>query len=233
MINSNASETPPPPATVTQIKQFLGLANFFRTHVRNFSLISGPLNKLTRKDSLWKGGPLPEDAQKAFFELKSALISEPCLAFPRSDRKFTLIVDSAIGSATNSGGLGAILCQTDEKGLLHPISFASRGLQKHENNYSAFLIELTGCVFGIEHFSSYLKGRRFDLLTDHRPLVEKLNAVHSKTLNRLQQIMMDYDFEIKYLKGEVIPADYLSRNVLDSIDIFSRLPLFQLLFLEF
>ena len=95
--------------------------------------------------------------------------------------------------------------------MLHPISFASRGLQKHENNDSAFLNELTRCVFGIEHYSSYLKGCRFDLLTDHRPLVEKLNAVHSKTLNRLQQIMMDYNFEIKYLKGEVIPADYLSR----------------------
>ena len=212
----------PPPSNVTQIKQFLGLANFFRTHVRNFSLISNPLTKLTRKDSTWKGGELPEEAQKAFFELKTALISEPCLAFPRSDRKFTLIVDSAIGSATCSGGLGAILCQTDEKNELHPISYASRSLAKHERNYSAFLIELTGCVFGIEHFSQYLKGRRFDLLTDHKPLVEKLSTVHSKTLNRLQHIMMDYDFEIKYLKGEIIPADYLSRNVLESIDIFSE-----------
>ena len=34
--------------------------------------------------------------------------------------------------------------------------------------------------------------------------------------------MMDYEFEIKYSKGEVIPADYLSRNVLESIDIFSE-----------
>ena len=210
------------PTSVTQIKQFLGLANFFRTHVRNFSLMSSALTKLTRKDSKWKGGILPEDAQKSFNELKLALISEPCLAFPRSDRKFTLIVDSAIGSATAAGGIGAILCQTNELGHLHPISYASRSLNKHECNYSAFLIELTGCVFGIEHFSTYLKGRRFDLLTDHRPLVEKLNAVHSKTLNRLQQIMLDYDFEIKYIKGEIIPADYLSRNVLEPIDIFNE-----------
>ena len=54
----------------------------------------------------------------AFFELKTALISEPWLSFPRSDRKFTLIVDSAIGSATTPGGIGAILCQTDELGHL-------------------------------------------------------------------------------------------------------------------
>ena len=40
-----------PPKTITEIKQFLGLANFFRTHVRKFSLISNALTKLTRKDS--------------------------------------------------------------------------------------------------------------------------------------------------------------------------------------
>ena len=117
----------PPPSTVKQIKQFLGLANFFRTHVRNFSLISAPLTQLTKKDSGWKSGILPENAQKAFLELKTSLISEPCLAYPRSDRKFSLIVDSAIGSPLENGGLGAILCQTDEQGELHPISYASRG----------------------------------------------------------------------------------------------------------
>ena len=51
--------------------------------------------------------------------------------------------------------------------------------------------------------------------------MEKLSAVHHKTLSRLEHIMLDYDFEIKYLKGAVIPADYLSRNVLETIDIFS------------
>ena len=37
--------------------------------------------------------------------------------------------------------------------------------------------------------------------------------------------MMDYDFEIKYLKGELIPADYLSKNVLESVDIFQTIKL--------
>ena len=85
----------------------------FCTHVRNFSLISGPLNKLTQKYLSWKGQLLPKDAQSFFLRLKSALISEQCLAFPRSNKKFMLIDYSAVGSATNSGGLGAILCQTD------------------------------------------------------------------------------------------------------------------------
>jgi hypothetical protein len=45
----------PPPAYVHQVRQFLGLCNFFRTHICNFSILSGPLNKLTCKDCRGKG----------------------------------------------------------------------------------------------------------------------------------------------------------------------------------
>ena len=45
-----------PPKYVHQIRQFLGLVNFFRTHVQNFSMIASPLTQLTRKDILWRGG---------------------------------------------------------------------------------------------------------------------------------------------------------------------------------
>jgi hypothetical protein len=49
-----------PPTNVTQIRQFLGLCNFFRSHVRNFAQISAPLNQLTRKDTGWRGGATSE-----------------------------------------------------------------------------------------------------------------------------------------------------------------------------
>ena len=42
-----------PPRNVHEVRQFLGLANFFRSHVRNFAAVSAPLNKLTRKDLNW------------------------------------------------------------------------------------------------------------------------------------------------------------------------------------
>ena len=51
-----------PPTNVHKIRQFLGLCNFFRTHVRNFAQISGHLTALSRKDSEWKRGPLPPTA---------------------------------------------------------------------------------------------------------------------------------------------------------------------------
>jgi hypothetical protein len=60
----------------------VGLRNFFWTHIKNFAIIAAPLFKLTRKDSGYKGGPLPEAAMAAFINLRKQLISEPVMAFP-------------------------------------------------------------------------------------------------------------------------------------------------------
>ena len=49
----------PPPNTVRRIRQFVGLASFFRDHIPNFAKMSAHLTALTKKDSEWKGGPLP------------------------------------------------------------------------------------------------------------------------------------------------------------------------------
>ncbi|EFX61174.1 hypothetical protein DAPPUDRAFT_274479 [Daphnia pulex] len=71
--------------------------------------ISSPLTALTRKESPWKTGPLPDDALKAFRELQSILSSEPVVDYPRKNRPYSLITDAALGDDKNDGGLGAIL----------------------------------------------------------------------------------------------------------------------------
>ena len=205
-----------PPKNVHEIRQFLGLCNFFRTHVRNFAQISSPLTALTRKDSPWKTGPLPEDALKAFRELQSILCSEPVVDYPRRDRPYALITDAALGDDKKEGGLGAILTQVNEKGEFCVIAYASRKLQKHEKNYTPFLLEMQAAIWAMDHFSTYLRGRRFTLYTDHKPL-EKLGKVHTRTLYRLQEIMNTFDFKIEYKKGSEMPADFLSRNVVAAI----------------
>ena len=226
-----------PPKDVHQVRQFLGLVNFFRAHVRNFSMVASPLTQLTRKDTPWRGGQLPPNAYQSFQELKQILCSQPLVAYPRPDRPFALIVDAAAGvTKVNSkgertfrqeGGLGAILCQPDHTGQLHVVAYASRALSEHEKNYSPFLLEMLACTWGIDHFEVYLRGRKFVIYSDHRPL-EKLSCVHDKTLNRLKQKMNEFDFIIQYKKGSEMPADFLSRNVLEEIQIFTpQLPQLQ------
>ena len=206
-----------PPATVKEVRQFLGLCNFFRTHVRNFAQISAPLTALTRKDASWVNDQLPPAAMKAFRELQSILCSEPVIAYPRRDRQYALITDAALGDDSHAGGLGAILTQTTADGSHNVIAYASRKLQKHEQNYTPFLLEMQAAIWGMEHFETYLRGKHFILYSDHKPL-EKLGKVHTRTFNRLQELMNEFDFEICYKKGSEMPADFLSRNAVDAID---------------
>ena len=199
-----------PPTDVKTIRSFVGLCNFFRTHIKNFAIIAAPLFKLTRKDSGYKGGPLPKDAMAAFSALQNALTSEPIMAFPRADRQYALITDAATGTADTAGGLGAILTQKDKFNNYYAISYASRQLKDHEKNYSPFLLESAAAVWGMDVFNEYLKGKKFILFTDHKPL-EKMGHLHTKTMNRLQAALLEHDFVIQYKKGAIMPADYLSR----------------------
>ncbi len=111
------------PTNMKAVKSFIGLCNFFRTHIKNFATVSAPLTKLTRKDYGYNFGPLPTDALNAFLELKKRLITDPAVAYPRSDRKFVLITDTSTGTDKIVSGFGAILTQVDENGDYHAIAY--------------------------------------------------------------------------------------------------------------
>jgi len=114
------------------LRSFIGLCNYFWTHIKYFAIIAAPVFHITRKDSGYKNGPLPPDALHAFNLLQQQLTSDPVMAFPRSDRQYALITDTATGTADFSGRLGAILTQLDNNGNHYAISFTSRQLKDHE-----------------------------------------------------------------------------------------------------
>ena len=206
-----AIERAPAPTSVSQIRAFLGLCNFFRSHVYRYSQLAAPLIKLLKKDAGWKGPNLPPDALSAFESLKQALISEPLVAYPSPDHKFELYTDASTGSDSHEGAFGAVLAQSDSEGDRHVVAYASRTLQPAEKNYPPYLAEMKAAVWAINHFSNYLLGRKFTLFTDHKPL-EKMGTVHTKSLNMLQETLSQYDFEIKHKPGNEMPADFLSRS---------------------
>ena len=203
-----------PPTTVKEIQSFIGLCQYFRRSLRNFSIVSQHLTNLTSKKSGWKGGELPPQALAAFQWFKQRLCSRPLVRYPDFKRPFCLSTDAATGDAARQvpGGLGAVLTQVDDHGKEYVVSYASRGLKSFEKNYSAYLLELSAACWGIEHFSVYLKGSRFTLRVDHRPLTT-LSAVHKKTLNNLQLLMLTYDFVLEYRPGkEMTLPDFCSRH---------------------
>lgn len=199
------------PKSLKQLRSFLGLANYFRQYIPNYSRIASPLHALTQKDSPWKNGPLPVEAGQAFRKLKSLISSRPLMAYPNSSGTFHLYVDACLGDSKNSGGLGACLLQDQPDGSRRPVGYASRRLNAHEKNYPAFLCEMQAAVYGMEFFDHYLRGARFMLYTDHKPMV-RLSTVHTKTLSRLRLKMLELHPEIRYVNGSDNPvADFLSR----------------------
>ncbi|CAD7082645.1 unnamed protein product [Hermetia illucens] len=138
------------------------------------------------------------------------LINYPILKYPNFKEKFTLTTDAS------NKAIGAILSQ---KG--HPISYASRTLNVHERNYSTIEKELLAIVWATKYFRPYLYGVKFEIKTDHRPLVwlQSLKDPDSKTL-RWRIKLNEYNFNISYVKGkENQVADFLSRINTDQNEI--------------
>ena len=201
----------PTPNSAKKIRQFLGIANYFRGFIRNFTTTAAPLTALTSTNNEWQGGELPPAARDAFDTLKEKLNSRPCMAYPDFTKEFLLYCDAATGDDNNKGGLGAFLVQIHEE-RPRPICFLSRTLKPHEMNLSAYALEMKSAVWAINTLHHYLKGRKFTIISDNKPLVTNSNNT-SKAINRLQQTLMDYDAEIIHMPGKAnAVADILSRN---------------------
>ena len=72
-----------PPANPKQLRQFLGLTNYYRRFIPKYSTIAKPLHNLTKKDKDWNWD---DNCKKAFEELRERLVSPPCLAYPNMNR---------------------------------------------------------------------------------------------------------------------------------------------------
>ena len=215
-LKCKAIENFPVPTSKASIRQFVGLANFYRPLIKDFNKHSGHLTALIKDKANYRNGPMPQQAQDAFFALKNQLIKRPVIAFPDPNKPFHLATDAASGDDTRHGGLGAVLTQVVD-GHHRTIAYASRSLRDSENNYSAYLLELLAIVWAIDHFSVYLHNTHFTVYTDHKP-IPKMAKAHKKTFNRLHQLMNEYNCEIVYRAGkDNAVADALSRNTVASI----------------
>ena len=194
----------PIPTNVKTLQRFLGLASYYRRFIPNLSKVASPLYCLTRKDApfVWS-----ESCQESFEKLKMLLTSTPVLAFPNFQKPFTLETDAS------GSGLGAVLSQHQDDNSIRPIAYASRGLQKHEQNYGISELEALAVVWATKHFHVYLYGHHCTVLTDHCALKSLLNTPHpSGKLARWGLALQELDLDIQYRPGKLhTNADVLSR----------------------
>ncbi|GKA03223.1 putative reverse transcriptase domain-containing protein [Tanacetum coccineum] len=110
------------PKTPTEIRQFLGLAGYYRRFIEGFSKISESMTKLTQKGIKFDWG---EKEENTFQLIKQKLCSAPILALPEGSEDFVVYYDAS------HKGLGAVLMQREKV-----IAYASRQLKVHKKNYT-------------------------------------------------------------------------------------------------
>ena len=200
-----------PPTTVSQVRSFLGLVNYYHRFIKGFSNIVAPLNRLLEKNKLFEW---TAKCAEAYEKLKAVLLQQPVVVYPDFTIPFRLYTDAS------NAGLGAILAQQQD-GKERIICCASRSLSKSEQNYSATKKECLTVVWGIKNFSNYLIANHFKVYTDLYSLQWLCSMKHeSALLHRWATQLEDYDFEVLHRPGENQGhVDALSRLPLDNVHL--------------
>ena len=134
----------PPPSNVATLRSFLGMMNYLLRFIKDFSIVSEPMRRLTKKkDADWVWA-FKQDA--AFSSLTNLLVEDACAAYFDVKKARSVIVDAS------PTGHGSILIQDDRA-----IAFASRSLSDVESRYSQTGREALGVVWACEHFNQYMQ----------------------------------------------------------------------------
>jgi hypothetical protein len=192
----------PVPRSRTELRSFLGLANYFKRFVPNYSTVAAPLTDLTSEAVVYDWDNWSEPDMAAFTQLKHLLTQPPVLALPDLGGEFTVMSDASVR------GCGAVLMQNERV-----IAYCSRKFTSAERNYTTGEQELLGLITALREWRCYLEGTPVTLVTDHNPLIYlDTQDQLSRRQARWVEFLSRFQYTIVYQRGAINVADPLSRH---------------------
>ncbi|GBM74464.1 Transposon Ty3-G Gag-Pol polyprotein [Araneus ventricosus] len=199
----------PKPETVSQLRSFLGMINFYHRFIPKIAEILAPLNAYlvgSKKRDKTKIKWNPE-TDASFDKIKKCL-ADATLSHPSTDAKLALVTDCS------DFAMGGVLNEITPKGP-KPLGFFSKKLTPTQAKYSAYDRELLAAYSAIQYFRLMLEARPFALYVDHKPLTCAFRQNNDKcSPRRLRQLdfISQFTTDIRYVPGkENVVADSLSR----------------------
>lgn len=200
------------PTNAHEIRQFLGLAGYFRKFVQNFATIALPLTQLTKKNAQFRW---EQPQMSAFCQLKEMLIAKPILM------PFNPKLSIEIHTDASSKGLGGIFFQVHDSNNLKPVAYFSRVTSPAERVYHSYELETLAIVESLRRFRIYILGYHFKIVTDCsavRYTFSKRDLI--PRIARWWLSVQDFDFEVIHKPGTSMKhVDALSRNPSDVLQI--------------
>ena len=210
----------PEPKTKGDLKKFIGLVNYFHSHVVNMSdhvhLLEGILHENTQYNRRHRNDGLQwnDKSRKIFHDVKEAIDKLPMLYFLDTEAPIYLETDAS------DYGIGGVLYQVIE-GQTKIIELFSKSLCGPLRNWSTPDKEAYAIYYAFAKYEYLLHSSKFILRTDHKNLTY-LNFEGSKKIRRWRALISDYNFTIEHIKGDDnIVADQMSRCCQDVNDIIS------------
>ncbi|GBG73260.1 hypothetical protein CBR_g12978 [Chara braunii] len=139
----------PRPQSVTEMRSFSGMTGYYRTFVKNYSIVAAPLTNLTRLDTPWEW---TDECKAAFRHLKHVLTHYEVLKLPDPDKPFIVTTDAS------QYGIGAVLAQ-QEGPKLRPVEYISKKMPSQKLAKSTYEKELYAVYKALTHWRHYLLGR--------------------------------------------------------------------------
>lgn len=235
------------PETVGEVRRLMGFLGYYRRFIPNFSRKAkviydllklpqaNPPDKNTKRNAKQKRvrrtkvGQAPSNTpvqwtsehRETLESLIDILTRGEVMAYANFEKPFILHTDASCE------GLGAVLYQKQDDGVLRVIGYGSRTLSPSEKNY--FLhsgkLEFLALKWAItDRFRDYLYyAPSFCVYSDNNPLTYVLSTARlDATRMRWIAELADFNFTIKYRPGRANgDADGLSRMSLDMSEVIS------------
>ncbi|KAE8992027.1 hypothetical protein PR001_g21057 [Phytophthora rubi] len=196
----------PTPTSPTELRQWLGLANYLHKYAKDYAGLIQPLSSLLKKDATWLWRP---EHQAAFDSVKKSLASAPILMLPDDSKPSHVVCDAS------DFAIGCALMQFDDEGRERVVSYQSRQMKPAKRNYPVHDKELLAMGYALIKFRVYLLGEQtFAVHTDHASLRTAMKSPHlSQRMARWLSFFAEYNFVVHYKPGKNnILADALSRR---------------------
>jgi hypothetical protein len=204
------------PASCTDFRRFVGLANYYRKFVLNFSGIAAaaPLTALCSgvqtQRLVFVGSCRAAELRRP---PHGAHISagDPRMGHVPSDAPADLHV-----GAGGIGHLGAAGRRQDAGAFhrIHPVAFESRRLTQLERSYPPHVLELfVVVVHALKTLCPYLLDKPYELHTDNASLqwLQQQRHVSHHQACRLN-VLSEYQHRVVHIQGRTNPADFLTRK---------------------
>ena len=196
----------PTPKNAKETKSWVGMVSYLSQYVPYIQVLLKPIHKNTRKNCRFNW---TTECDNNFKKVNEIIQSNHVLTLPTSDGRMKLYVDSSLI------GMGSCLMQT-QNGVDRVLAFYSKKLPESVKRYGITEVEMLGIWTAVHAFRFLLRGKHFDVFTDHNPAVQisvSKNEIPSVRLRKLYLKLSDYSFKMHYRKGiNMYISDYLSRN---------------------